>query len=80
MSRLTDEQHQIHIAIVFFFMLMFAAMHSICADALAIKELNSPSTMGLIKEIMITAGEIVASLVFMKLVSMDFARKAFGRN
>jgi hypothetical protein len=29
---------------------------------------------------MMMAGEMVGSLVFMKLVSMDFARKAFGRN
>jgi hypothetical protein len=58
-------------------MFIFTAMHGISTDGLGIKEIHSPATLGILIEIMLTVGELIGSVVLIKLVSANFARN-FG--
>jgi hypothetical protein len=49
MAMLTDELHQMHIAILYFLLLTFSAIQSISVIALAIKELAEPATVSLVQ-------------------------------
>mgnify|MGYP000857430117 FL=1 len=78
MAMLTDLEHQIHIAVVYMVLLIFAAAQSVAVISLGIKQIKDPATVGLTQEISKMLGGLFGSLVFLKLVSADFG-KLLGR-
>lgn len=79
MSRLTDMQHQVHLAVCFFFMVTCISVQGLSLNVLALKELQSPSQVSMIEAVMRPAGRLCGSLIFLKLSSKSFAWNVFGR-
>jgi hypothetical protein len=69
MSQLTGPQHQVHIAIVFFFVVVCVSTQDISVAVLALKQLNSPGKVSLLETVMRSIGRITGSLLFLNLSS-----------
>lgn len=79
-SFFTEEPYQIQFAVLYFFTMIFSVVQSISVIAYAIKELEDPAVVSFIQEASQSAGDIFGSLIFLKLISSDFARNVLGRD
>jgi hypothetical protein len=74
-SFLTDQYHEVAIAILFIFTIFFLTLQDISLDAVAIKELRVPYLAALLQGIMQTVGLVVGGLCFLKATSAEFAEQ-----
>jgi MFS family permease len=74
-SFLTDEDHEVPLAILFIFTIFFLTLQGISLDAVAIKELKIPTLTALIQGITKTVGLVVGGLCFLKATSAEFAEQ-----
>lgn len=73
LSFFTSEEYTYLMALSLFLAVFLMSLEDISTDALAVKELKDPERASFLQAAMQQVGSIIGSLVFMKLISKEFA-------
>lgn len=73
LSFFTSEEYTYLMAASLFLAVFLMSLEDISTDALAVKELKDPERASFLQAALQQAGTIVGSLIFMKLISREFA-------